>query len=492
MSLKARIFLYIFLLTVAMSVVQVFFISKMYFDFQQKLGEHKGVATGMLVGGLEKSVSSLKMEANLLSCPYNIGRLLQSRDDTSLMKWEKRMLKQGREVVFVYANGDVVSINSNFIDSAELHSTGILTKILQYENHTGIVKIGSGIYVASGEPIKAAGGDDLGAVIVFLPVTPQFLAAISDDRQIVRVQLGDTRVDSRPHVADSSPFERVAIQIEGFGAEEGFYLSFLPNELLRSLKELQQSFLFGVPILAILSSLVLVCVLHVLLKPYGRILGYMSKYYTYDITLNEMRDGIFATTTNENPDLLKFKAVMLRMIDTIMAHIESIGSHTLRLEELTRQDALTGLLNRSGIDYELGAALEMCQKDGSPLSILIIDIDRFKSINDTLGHLAGDKVLCRVANALSDPTKNCATVGRWGGEEFLIVCRGMEGKLALELAESLRNAVHSIEIAAGKHVTISIGVAQVTSNETLANLLARADAALCRAKSSGRDFVAIG
>lgn len=86
MSLKARIFLYILLLTVAMSVVQVSFINKMYFDFQQKLGEHKGVATGMLVGGLEKAVSNLKMEASLLSCPYNIGRLLQSRDDTSLMK----------------------------------------------------------------------------------------------------------------------------------------------------------------------------------------------------------------------------------------------------------------------------------------------------------------------------------------------------------------------------------------------------------------------
>ena len=278
------------------------------------------------------------------------------------MKWEKRMLKQGREVVFVYANGDIVSINSNFIDSKELHSTGIFTKILQYENHTGIVKIGSGIYVASGEPIKAADGDDLGAVIVFLPVTPQFLAAISDDRQIVRVQLGDTSVDSRPHVADSSPFERVAIHIDGFGAEEGFYLSFLPNELLRSLKELQQSFLFGVPILAILSSFVLVCVIHVLLKPYSRILGYMAKHSTYDITLTEMRDGIFTTTTNENPDLLKFKTVMLRMIDTIMAHIESIGSHTLRLEELTRQDALTGLLNRSGIDCKLGAALEMSRR----------------------------------------------------------------------------------------------------------------------------------
>ena len=490
MSLKARIFLYILILTVAMSVVQILFISKMYFDFQQKLGEHKGVATDMLVNGIERTVINLKMEAGLLSCPYNIGKLLQVEDNVALMKWEKRMLKQGREVAFVYKNGDVVSINTRISASEALRSSSILKNIMQNENHTVMVKIDNIIYIACGEPIKESGGEELGAVIVFQPVTPQFLAAISDDRQIVRLRFGNDIIDSRPPTPDSSPFERVMVQIDGFNADSGFFLSFLPNDLLRSLRELQKSFLFGVPILAILSSVILVCVIHVLLKPYSRILGYMRKYSGYDITLHEMRDGIFATPTNDNPDLLKFKFVLIRMIDTIMVHIESIGNHALRLEELTKKDALTGLLNRAGIDSELKDSLVLCKNNGFPLSILLVDIDRFKNINDTLGHLVGDKILCRVANALSDPIRNCDAVGRWGGEEFLIVCRGMEINQAMVLADNLRTAVHSIDISVDKHVTVSIGVAELLPDETIEGLLCRADTALYQAKSSGRDAVA--
>ena len=492
MSLKARIFLYIFILTVALSVVQIFFISKTYYNFQQKLGEHKEIATGMLVAGIDKSISTLKMEASLLSCPYNIGKLLQNKDDIALMKWEKRMLRQSKEVVFVYANGAVVSINSKFINSEVFRSTDFLKQIMQYENNTGIVTIDAAIYIACGEVIKESGGGDVGTVVVFQPVTPEFLSSITDDRQIVRLRLGNDVVENRSPTPDSSPFDRVPVHINGISTDDGFFLAFLPNELLHSLKELQQKFLFGVPILAILSSLILVYVIHVLLKPYSRIIGIMRKYSGYDITISEMRDGIFATKTNNNPDLMRFKIVFIRMIDTIMAQIESIGSHAMRLEEKSKRDALTGLLNRSGIDAELLASHEMCKTSGFPFSILVIDIDRFKNINDTLGHLGGDTVLCRVANALSDPVRKCDAVGRWGGEEFLIVCRGLESSLALALAESLRADVHSIEISDSTHVTISIGVAQLLPNEALASLLGRADAALYQAKASGRDCVAIG
>jgi len=492
MSLKARIILYIFILTAVLSVVQIFFISKTYYDFQQRLGEHKGVATGMLVAGIDKSISTLKMEASLLSCPYNIGRLLQDKDDIALKKWEKRMLRQGKEVVFVYANGVAVSINSKFINSDVFKHTDFFNQIMQYENNAGVVAIDNVIYMACGESIKESGGDDVGTVVVFQPVTPEFLSTIADDRQIVRLRLGNDVIESRSPTPDSTPFERVPVRIDGISANDGFFLAFLPNDLLRSLRELQQKFLFGVPILAILSSLILVYVIHILLKPYSRILAYMHKYSGYDITLKEMRDGIFETQTNNNPDLMKFKVVLIRMIDTIMAQIESIGSHALRLEEKSKRDALTGLLNRAGIDAELKASYEMCKKGGFPLSILLIDIDRFKNINDTLGHLGGDTVLCRVANALSDPIRKCDAVGRWGGEEFLVVCRGLESSLALAHAESLRADVHSIELSAGTYVTISIGVAQLLPNEALASLLGRADAALYQAKSSGRNCVAIG
>ena len=279
------------------------------------------------------------------------------------------------------------------------------------------------------------------------------------------------------------------MKFDGISADDGFYLAFLPNELLRSLQELQQKFLVGLPLLAIISSLVLVYVIHVLVKPYSGILALMRKYSGYEITLKEMRDGIFETRSGKNPDLMKFKVVLIRMIDTIISHLESIGSHALRLEEMTKKDALTGLLNRSGIDAELMASYGICKKSGLPLCIMLVDIDRFKRINDSLGHLGGDTVLCRVANALSDPMRKCDAVGRWGGEEFLIICRGLEISSAKVLAESLRTAVHNIELSAAAHVTISIGIAQLLPNDTSASLLGRADAALYRAKSAGRDCV---
>ena len=469
--------------------MQIFFISKTYNDFQQTLGQHKEVATDMLMSDIEKSISTLKMEASLLSCPYNIGRLLQNKDDDSLKKWEKRMLKQGKEVLFIYENGEIVTINPKFIDSNVFSSADFFKKIMQYVNNTGIVNIDTDMYLVCVELINGSDGGNLGAVIVLQPVTPQFLATIADDRQIVRLRMGGDVVENRPSIPGSSPFERISVKFDGISADDGFYLAFLPNELLRSLQELQQKFLVGLPLLAIISSLVLVYVIHVLVKPYSGILALMRKYSGYEITLKEMRDGIFEIRSGKNPDLMKFKVVLIRMIDTIISHLESIGSHALRLEEMTKKIALTGLLNRSGIDAELMASYGICKKSGLPLCIMLVDIDRFKRINDSLGHLGGDTVLCRVANALSDPMRKCDAVGRWGGEEFLIICRGLEISSAKVLAESLRTAVHNIELSAAAHVTISIGIAQLLPNDTSASLLGRADAALYRAKSAGRDCV---
>ena len=87
--------------------------------------------------------------------------------------------------------------------------------------------------------------------------------------------------------------------------------------------------------------------------------------------------------------------------------------------------------------------------------------------------------------------RKCDAVGRWGGEEFLIICSGLEISAAKVLAESLRTAVHNIELSAAAHVTISIGIAQLLPNDTSASLLGRADAALYRAKSAGRDCVVV-
>jgi diguanylate cyclase (GGDEF)-like protein len=129
------------------------------------------------------------------------------------------------------------------------------------------------------------------------------------------------------------------------------------------------------------------------------------------------------------------------------------------LVQTSVQDVLTGLLNRRGGEQELQRWAEHCQRSGEPLSVLMIDIDRFKSVNDRLGHAAGDAVLQEVAARLLGALRQSDLLARWGGEEFLAILPGTSGPAASELSERLAKAV-AFEPLGGEHavsVTISAG-----------------------------------
>lgn len=162
------------------------------------------------------------------------------------------------------------------------------------------------------------------------------------------------------------------------------------------------------------------------------------------------------------------------------------------LQRVSRTDALTGLANRATIDAAFAAEVARNRRHERPLAILMVDIDHFKSVNDRLGHQAGDRVLKAVAEAIRAGVRASDTVGRWGGEEFLVICPETTSSDALALANRLRLAVREATAdATGSH-SISIGIAGVRSDDTTDKLLWRADAALYRAKSEGRDCARLG
>jgi diguanylate cyclase (GGDEF)-like protein len=160
----------------------------------------------------------------------------------------------------------------------------------------------------------------------------------------------------------------------------------------------------------------------------------------------------------------------------------------LRLATMT--DPLTGLANRRHLDSELTCRHDQFQQPNISHCVLIADIDHFKHINDTAGHITGDEALLAVARTLADHCRPGDLVGRYGGDEFLILVPQITAKNAVTLAERLRAAVASSPIA-GTRLTISLGVAEAGARESPAQLLARADAALRRAKSEGRDRVVL-
>lgn len=164
-----------------------------------------------------------------------------------------------------------------------------------------------------------------------------------------------------------------------------------------------------------------------------------------------------------------------------------------QLRAAAMRDALTGLTNRAGLMRDLSRTIARAEAEGTPLSIVVVDIDHFKSVNDSFGHLVGDHVLEGVAAAISASVREGDICARLGGEEFVVLMPGTALGEARLVSERLREAVHGLAATRASMVlpgvTVSAGAAQIAPGETINDLLTRADRALYAAKSAGRNRV---
>ncbi|WP_370152959.1 diguanylate cyclase [Ferrovibrio sp.] len=166
-----------------------------------------------------------------------------------------------------------------------------------------------------------------------------------------------------------------------------------------------------------------------------------------------------------------------------------------RLEAMATTDKLTGAATRHAYDILSDQAVRDAGRLRQPLSAVMLDIDRFKDINDSHGHLAGDRILCGVANAMRASLRSSDTICRWGGEEFLVMLRNCDLHNAARIAETIRQTVEQAAFDYNGRaipVTVSLGVARLLPGQGVDDLVGDADAALYRAKQAGRNCVGTG
>ena len=191
--------------------------------------------------------------------------------------------------------------------------------------------------------------------------------------------------------------------------------------------------------------------------------------------------------------VLPFVSVTLSILTSFVLGYIVVMRLVARLEHLSQHDGLTGLLNRRAIEALLDREAQRLERFNQPFSILLIDIDHFKRVNDRLGHPAGDQVLIEVARRLQVEAREVDHVARYGGEEFCVLLPHTEHEGALQAAERLREGVCERPITWGNAtvpVTISMGLVCANDpRESLQSLLRRADAALYQAKDGGRNMV---
>ncbi|MGB9811424.1 MAG: GGDEF domain-containing protein [Dictyoglomus turgidum] len=160
-----------------------------------------------------------------------------------------------------------------------------------------------------------------------------------------------------------------------------------------------------------------------------------------------------------------------------------------KLEELSIKDDLTGLYNRRKMDQELEKCLYIWERYNRPFSIIIIDIDDFKKINDTYGHLIGDMVLEKISKIIRENIRKSDIASRWGGEEFLILLPETNLQNATLVAEAFRRKIEEANFGIDEKITVSVGVANIENNESIDSLIQRADKNLYKAKESGKNKV---
>ena len=231
-------------------------------------------------------------------------------------------------------------------------------------------------------------------------------------------------------------------------------------------------------------------------------------YYPEHGSISEARYGLYA----ENWCVMPHHGTRLYLaIDAgpiydkkgqLIAVVETLRDMTLQklaqaaLQELANHDGLTGIANRRAFDEALKIEWRRTMRDSKPLSVLMVDVDRFKDFNDSYGHLAGDECLKQVATIMSAQMQRASdVVARYGGEEFAVILPDSSAEGAATVADRVRTAVEAARIPFSNsefsHVTVSIGAGSVAPSALVDSwqLVSTADAALYRAKASGRNRV---
>ena len=231
----------------------------------------------------------------------------------------------------------------------------------------------------------------------------------------------------------------------------------------------------------------------------------------------DVRETPVIFITGINDSIAEEKGLVLGAVDYIT---KPFSSHIVKLrirnqikmleqlreiERLSMHDQLTGLPNRRFFESRLNAEWGRAHREDSPISLLLIDVDKFKGYNDAYGHQQGDLALKAVAKVFADTLKRSTDLAaRWGGEEFIVLLPNTDGNGAAEIAEQVRANMEKIEIPllvndenadiGAKHATVSVGVYTCVSGAsiTLNDFISKADTMLYKAKGEGRNCISVG
>ena len=237
---------------------------------------------------------------------------------------------------------------------------------------------------------------------------------------------------------------------------------------------IRNTLIFGTFLGILFSSIAAILLIRSIVRPLNKAVTHFKQ-----ISDGNMNENISVSSQDEIGQVLSGLAAMQGKLKIMIT----------ALDQLARTDELTGAWNRRRFEESVETEMDRLRRYGQRLSLMILDVDHFKKINDLYGHSIGDQVLIDLSNTIRVSLRASDSLTRWGGEEFVILCPNTTAEIVSKLAERLRKEIASIKFQKVGSITLSFGVAECGAEETWEQWLHRADEALYLAKSSGRDQV---
>lgn len=456
--------------------------------------ESVAVENRLKVSLLRFRLSSFFGEMNkttaILGASGDAARAVEGADSDYLTTWGKLFLNAGGadRILFTDLDGTVLSRPHDpfrFGDSIRAHPA--FQGAAKGRTLAAFYEIEGAFSIICAAPVKLYGEIPVGTVLVAAAVTPSLLSSFVSGTGL------DLLVEPEgypPAASFEGTCARSSLSIDPELISEGIpmkrVLVYFPDDrVMVPLTDLHSNLLLAMVFFFVALPLGLLLMLRHHLKPYTRLMENLLRLSDKEADLPWVRERLEEEDGNSRNEVSSVTAAVARILKMLEEKIDL-------LEWTSRTDALTQVSNRLHLDGVLQRVLQSTVKSGAPLSVLILDLDRFKEVNDTFGHQAGDGVLRKTAAILSDTVGRRGSVGRWGGEEFLVVLPGRGADEALTVAEEIRSEVESGEFDIARYVTVSIGVGEAVPGDTPGTLVRRADMGLYRAKAEGRNRTVLG
>lgn len=430
-------------------------------------------------------LENMQRDINILTKNSDIVEAIEIQNNFVLSNWGKAFLgNQYSTVIFINANNTVISRASDQYKFGDTLKKELSKELISKELYRGIFTLDNKEILLYSKKIKDYANKTVGSVILGITIDKEFLQKITNSEKfalkyiklrgnpIYSINIEEVKEEKnfKTHIKNIDKLNQFIIQ-------KGF------NEDIKDLEKFKINILTFTIITCIVIIFLLYFILTNFLRPYKKIYTLLVDFADNKIDFKYIKNISKNIALQRNP----------KEIHHMARALYKVSKKTLRNEEKLKKisftDQLTKVLNRRKLDEVLLKESYSSNRYKKELSIVIIDIDHFKKINDTYGHQTGDKILKQFSRIINKNLRETDYFGRWGGEEFLIICPSSNLEGAVSLTNKVRDIIKTESYPNKIALTASFGVGELLEDESLNSLISRTDEALYKAKNNGRDKI---